>query len=399
MELECKKGIQLKKMTKPVYLDNQATTPVDPRVLKSMLPFYKQKFGNASSIHHIYGQECKKVVEQSREVLAKGLRSDKRNLIFTSGATESINLGIKGVMEKFEGAHHIITQETEHLAVLDSFKSIEKKGHEITILPVDSEGLVDPNLISESIRENTVLVSIMHANNEIGTIQRIDQIGEICHKRKVLFLVDACQSFGRLDIDVKKMKIDLLAASAHKIHGPQGIGLLYVNRKNPMMQLKMQINGGGHESGYRSGTLPVPLIVGFSKAFEICQSSRNEELEKLKVLRDRLYSGIKKKHTDVILNGSFKRRLTNNLNLCFPGIDAESIISKLKTIACSTASACSGMHLKPSHVIRALGRNSEQAFSSIRFSLGRFNTKREIDFSITEINKTIDNLKNRKYKR
>ncbi|MBC8322095.1 MAG: cysteine desulfurase [Candidatus Marinimicrobia bacterium] len=377
-----------------IYLDNNATTPLDPRVLEVMLPYYKDRFGNAASIHHRYGHEAKITVENSRKILANELNAKIREIVFTSGATESINLAIKGVCENEVGKkNHIITQSTEHKAVLDVCESMEKRGFEVTYLPVNSEGGVEPNQVKEAMRDETVLVAIMHANNEIGTIQPIKEIGEICRENSVYFLVDAAQSFGKLSIDVKELNIDLLAASAHKIYGPKGIGLLYVNQKNPRIKLKSQIEGGGHERGFRSGTLPVALIAGFGEAVKIASINREKENEYLSHLRDKMINEITANHFDTIVNGSRVNRLSNNINLCFPGIDAETLIMKMKGVACSTSSACSSANLEPSHVIKALGHNNELAHSAVRFSLGRFNTEDEIDRAITEINKTVSLMK------
>jgi len=379
-----------------IYLDNQATTPIDPAVLSAMLPYFREKFGNAASVHHAYGREGKEAVERSRRSLAESIRSQPRDIIFSSGATESINLAIKGVCNKYNSkGRHIITQQTEHKAVLDTCASIEKAGWSVTYLPVDSDGLVSPDSVLNAIGKDTVMVSIMHANNEIGTIQPLTDIGAICRKEKIFFMVDACQSFGKLDIDVDRMKIDLLAATAHKIYGPKGIGFLYARQKDPKVRLEMQMDGGGHERGFRSGTLPVPQIVGLGKAIELCLKTKDEESQRLKILRDLMLESIQEVHPDVILNGSLEQRLAHNLNLCFPGLEAESIIMKMKTIACSTGSACSSANLEPSHVIKAIGRDSEIAHSAIRFSLGRFTTKDEIHFAIQEINRTVSELKKR----
>ena len=379
-----------------IYLDNQATTPIDPAVLSAMLPYFREKFGNAASVHHAYGREGKEAVERSRRSLAESIRSQPRDIIFSSGATESINLAIKGVCNKYNSkGRHIITQQTEHKAVLDTCASIEKAGWSVTYLPVDSDGLVSPDSVLNAIEKDTVMVSIMHANNEIGTIQPLTDIGAICRKEKIFFMVDACQSFGKLDIDVDRMKIDLLAATAHKIYGPKGIGFLYARQKDPKVRLEMQMDGGGHERGFRSGTLPVPQIVGLGKAIELCLKTKDEESQRLKILRDLMLGSIQEVHPDVILNGSLEQRLAHNLNLCFPGLEAESIIMKMKTIACSTGSACSSANLEPSHVIKAIGRDSEIAHSAIRFSLGRFTTKDEIHFAIQEINRTVSELKKR----
>ena len=386
-------------MIKPIYLDYQATTPIDPDVLKTMLPFFNEKFGNASSIHHSYGMEAKEAVENSRKTLARIIGADEKEITFTSGATEAINLAIKGIIGRINQKKHIITQNTEHKAVLDTFTSIEKKGWDVTILPVDEVGLVNPESILNAITDQTVLVSIMHANNEIGTIQPVKCIGEICKKNNILFFVDACQSFGKLDINVREMNIDLLAATAHKLYGPKGIGLLYSSKKNSRVNIETQIEGGGHENGLRSGTLPVPLIVGFAKAGEISFKKQKFEYNLLGKLRNKLLDGIKNKHPDIILNGSLDTKMSHNLNLCFPNLEAETMIMRMKGVACSMGSACSSATLKPSHVIKALGIDSELAHSAIRFSVGRFTTNDDITNAINEINNTVDTLKAEKQKR
>ena len=386
-------------MIKPIYLDYQATTPIDPDVLKTMLPFFNEKFGNASSIHHSYGMEAKEAVENSRKTLARIIGADEKEITFTSGATEAINLAIKGIIGRINQKKHIITQNTEHKAVLDTFTSIEKKGWDVTILPVDEVGLVNPESILNAITDQTVLVSIMHANNEIGTIQPVKCIGEICKKNNILFFVDACQSFGKLDINVREMNIDLLAATAHKLYGPKGIGLLYSSKKNSRVNIETQIEGGGHENGLRSGTLPVPLIVGFAKAGEISFKKQKFEYNLLGKLRNKLLDGIKNKHPDIILNGSLDTKMSHNLNLCFPNLEAETMIMRMKGVACSMGSACSSATLKPSYVIKALGIDSELAHSAIRFSVGRFTTNDDISNAINEINNTVDTLKAEKQKR
>jgi len=381
-------------MNKPIYLDNQATTPLDPAVLEAMLPYLKNKFGNAASVHHIYGREGKEAVENSRKILADSINGRPRDIIFTSGATESINLAIKGVCKKYQNkGKHVVTQQTEHKAVLDTCASMEKIGWRVTYLPVNSDGIVNPNSVFDAIEKDTVLVTVMHANNEIGTIQPIAEIGAICRQENTFFMVDACQSFGKLDIDVNEMNIDLMAATAHKIYGPKGVGLLYVRQKDPKVKLEMQMDGGGHERGLRSGTLAVPQIVGFAKAVELFMDCKNEENQRLSNLRDKMLQAIKYSHPDVILNGSIDQRLAHNLNLCFPGLEAESLIMKMKDIACSTGSACSSANLEPSHVIKALGYGNELAHSAIRFSLGRFNTEEEIEIAIAEVISTVSIIK------
>mgnify|MGYP001129766081 FL=1 len=366
-------------MTNPIYLDNQATTPLDPAVLESMLPYFNNKFGNAASIHHSFGHEAKEAVEKSRKIISKELNTSASEIVFTSGATESINLAIKGVSEKLkEKGRHIITQVTEHNAVLDTCSALERRGWEITKLPVKQDGRIDPRMIEDAIRKDTVLVTIMHANNEIGVIQPVREIGDICKRHGVYFLVDASQSFAKISVDAKEINIDLLAFTAHKIYGPKGIGALFIKKKNPPVELELQMDGGGHERGFRSGTLPVALIVGFGKAVELCSRDRDAENKRLKQYRDQLIDDIMTAHTDVILNGSREQRLSNNLNLCFPGIEAETMIMNMKNIACSTGSACTSASLEPSHVIKALGYDTELAHTAIRFSLGRFNNADEI---------------------
>ena len=366
-------------MVTPVYLDNQATTPVDPDVLQAMMPFFKGNYGNAASVHHSIGRDAKDAVERSRVLLADALNARSKEIIFTSGATESINLAIKGVSEKLKAkGRHIITQVTEHNAVLDTCSSLERRGWEISKIPVQQDGVIDPKLIKKEIRKDTVLVTIMHANNEIGVIQPIKAIGDICLQYGVYFMVDASQTFAKLSIDLYKLNIDLLAFTAHKIYGPKGIGALFIKKKNPPVELELQMDGGGHERGFRSGTLPVALIAGFGKAIELCSQNRDAENKRLKQYRDRLIDDIMTAHTDVILNGSKDQRLSNNLNLCFPGLEAETLIMNMKNIACSTGSACTSSSLEPSHVITALGYDADLAHTAIRFSVGRFNNADEI---------------------
>ena len=373
-----------------IYLDNQATTPVDPRVLEVMIPYLSEQFGNAASIHHSFGRQAKEAIENSRKVLAEEINARTKEIVFTSGATESINLAIRGACEQNPDKRHIITQVTEHKAVLDTCNAMIKKGWTLTILAVDNDGRVDPSHVKDAIRDDTVLVAIMHANNEIGTIQPIAEIGKICKDTGVLFFVDACQSFGKLKIDVNALSINMLAATAHKIYGPKGIGILYIKSKNPKVEIVAQITGGGHEYGRRSGTLPVHQIVGFGKAIEICDPLENE---KMAILQKMLIDGIIKAHPSVQLNGSRENRLPNNINFCVPGVDAETLIMKMKGVACSTGSACSSANFEPSHVIKALGRNYEMAHSAVRFSIGRFNTVDEVDKAILEINESITLLK------
>ena len=377
-----------------IYHDYNSTTPVDPRVFKAMVPFFTEKFGNAASRNHPFGWEAEEAVDKARKIISRELNTTSKEIVFTSGATESINLAIKGLCEaNKEKGKHIITQVTEHKVVLDTCEAIEQRGWEVDYLTVGKDGRIDPKLVMEAIRDDTVLVSIMHANNEIGTVNPIADIGSICKSKGVIFLVDAAQSFTKLPINVEEMGIDLLAASGHKIYGPKGIGFLYVRRKNPKVNLTIQMDGGNHERGMRSGTLPVPLIVGMAKATEICSDERETENKRLKMLRDKLMMGILEGLPDTIVNGSIEYRLPHNLNVAFPNVEAESLLMGMSDIACSTGSACTSASLKPSHVIKALGISEELAHSSIRLSVGRFNTEEEIDYAIQRITTTVTKLR------
>ena len=379
---------------KRIYLDYNSTTPVDPRVVEVMIPYFTERFGNAASRNHSFGWEAEEAIDAARTTLAQELNAKNKEIVLTSGATESINLAIKGVCEaNQEKGKHIVTQVTEHKAVLDTCKTMERRGWEVIYLPVDKDGRVDPGLIRENIRANTILVVIMHANNEIGTIQPISDIGSICKTAGVFFLVDAAQSYAKIPINVEEMGIDLLAASGHKIYGPKGIGFLYIRRRNPEVSLTMQIDGGGHERGKRSGTLAVPLIIGMAKATEIYRKERDRENNRLVTLRDKLLTGILNAFPDTVINGTMEDRLPNNLNLTFPDVEAESLIMGMDGIACSTGSACTSASLEASHVIKALGVREELAHSSVRLSLGRFTTEEEISQAIKQIVKTVTRLK------
>jgi len=379
---------------KKIYLDYNSTTPVDPSVVDAMVPYFFEYFGNAASRNHVFGWEAEKAVDKARGIIAQELHATQKEIIFTSGATESINLAIKGLCEANEKkGRHIVTQVTEHKAVLDTCHTMEQRGWEVSYLPVNKDGFLDPNLVLEIIRNDTILVIIMHANNEIGTIQAISDIGTICKKRGVFFLVDAAQSYAKLPINVQEMGIDLLAASGHKIYGPKGIGFLYVRRKNPKVNLTIQIDGGNHERGLRSGTLAVPLIVGMAKATEICHTERDGENRRLTMLRDKLLTGILETFPDTVINGSKQNRLPNNLNIAFPNVEAESLIMGMNNIACSTGSACTSASLEPSHVIKALGVREELAHSSVRFSLGRFTSEEDINQTIEQIIETVSKLR------
>ncbi|MEE9167250.1 MAG: IscS subfamily cysteine desulfurase [Candidatus Neomarinimicrobiota bacterium] len=379
---------------KRVYLDYHSTTPVDPRVREAMIPYFTDKFGNAASRNHSFGWEAEEAVDRSRRTIADELNAKSKEIVFTSGATESINLAIKGLCETYERkGKHIVTQMTEHKAVLDTCEVMKRRGWEVDCLPVEKEGRVDPNRVNDAIRDETVLVSIMHANNEIGTLNPISEIGKICRDHNVFFFVDAAQSFGKLPIDIEELGIDLLAASGHKIYGPKGIGFLYVRGRHPRVNLSSQIDGGGHERGMRSGTLAVPLIVGMSMAAKVSKSERDEENRRSKTLRDRLMEGILESLPGTVVNGSMEYRLPHNLNVAFPEVEAESLLMGMGDIACSTGSACTSATLEPSHVIKALGVSEEMAHSSVRFSVGRFTTEEDIDYAITKITATVEKLR------
>ena len=362
-----------------IYLDNQATTQVDPRVLDAMMPYFKAEFGNAASRTHSFGWAAEAAVDRAREQIAELIRADARDIVFTSGATESDNLAIKGVAAvRREKGGHIITQTTEHHAVLDSCKALERRGFDVSVLPVDRYGRVEPETVSDEIGDNTVLVSVMAANNEIGTVQPLDEIGAICRERNVLFHCDAAQAVGKLPIDVQALGIDLLSISAHKLYGPKGVGALYV-RSRPRVRLVAEIDGGGHERGMRSGTLNVPGIVGLGAACELAGAEMSAEGVRLRRLRERLKTRLFDGLDDVFFNGHPEQRLDGNLNASFEGVDGESLMVGLSEIALSSGSACTSAALEPSYVLRALGVPNRLAESSIRFGIGRFNTETEID--------------------
>jgi len=368
----------------PLYLDNHATTPMDPRVLEAMLPYFVEKFGNAASRNHAFGWEAEEAVENARKQLARLIHADPKEIVFTSGATESDNLALKGVVEMYrEKGDHIITGLTEHRAVLDTAKALEtKRGIKVTYLPVDKTGLVSPDDVRQAITDKTILISIMLANNEIGTINPMKEIGKIAKEKGILLHCDATQGVGKIPVDVQEMGIDLMSFTAHKIYGPKGIGALYVRKKAPRVRIAPMIDGGGHERGMRSGTLPVPLIVGFGKACELCEQEMPTESVRLAKMRDRLQAGIMKALEEVYLNGHPTQRLPHNLNISFAYVEGESLLMGVKEIALSSGSACTSATLEPSYVLRALGVGSDLAHSSIRFGLGRFNTDEEIDYTI-----------------
>ncbi|MGH7790135.1 MAG: IscS subfamily cysteine desulfurase [Candidatus Binatia bacterium] len=374
-------------MSRVVYMDNHATTPVDPRVLEAMLPYFGERFGNAASRSHPFGWQAEEAVEQARGEIAALIRAPARDIILTSGATESDNLAIKGVLEQQrERGDHIITAATEHKAVLDPCKALQKAGlATVTVLPVGDDGLVDPDDVRAAITEHTVLISLMHANNEIGSLHPIAEIGRIAKQHGVLFHCDAAQSVGKEALDVEAMGIDLLALTAHKLYGPKGCGALYVRGKAPRVRLAPQIHGGGHERGMRSGTLNVPGAVGLGRACAIAAAEMAAERTRLLRLRERLQHGILREIDEVLLNGHPDQRLAGNLNLSFADIDGESLLAALPDVAVSSGSACSSATLEPSHVLRAIGLSDEMAHGSIRFGLGRFNTDADVDYAVERV--------------
>ncbi len=367
----------------PVYLDYAATCPVDQRVVDKMLPFFTKAFGNAASRTHAFGWEAEEAVENAREEVAKTIGADPKEITWTSGATESNNLAIKGVAEYLaEKGNHIITVNTEHKAVLDTTKFLERRGVDVTYLEVDQAGLITPQQVADAITDKTVLVSVMHGNNETGVVMPIAEIGKVCREHKVLFHTDATQTFGKLPIDVEAMHIDLLSASAHKIYGPKGIGALYVRRRKPRVRLSAQIHGGGHERGNRSGTLAVQNIVGFGEAARIAREGMVEETARIQGLRDYMKEELTSSIEHVILNGHPEHMLPGHLNLSFAYIEGESLLMALKDVALSSGSACTSASLEPSYVLRAMGLNDELAHSSLRMTIGRLTTKEEIDFVV-----------------
>jgi cysteine desulfurase len=378
----------------PIYMDNHATTPVDPRVLEEMLPYFTDKFGNSASRNHVFGWVAEEAVEQARERIAKLVGAVSKEIIFTSGATESDNLAIKGVAEMYrEKGNHIITAVTEHKAVLDSCKRLEKYGFRVTYMPVMKDGLVDLDDLKRAMDEKTILVTLMAANNEIGVLQPIAEIGKLCHERGVLFHTDATQAVGKIPIDVQKMNLDLMSISAHKMYGPKGVGALYVRRRNPRVQVSPIIDGGGHERGMRSGTLNVPGIVGLGKACAICHEEMPQESKRLSGLRDRLKDKIMGGLDEVYINGSMEHRLPNNLNISFAYVEGESLLMGINDIAVSSGSACTSATLEPSYVLKALGTGDDLAHSSIRFGLGRFNTEAEVDYVADRLIEVVKRLR------
>jgi cysteine desulfurase len=378
----------------PIYMDNHATTPVDPRVLEEMLPYFTDRFGNAASRNHSFGWAAEAGVETAREQIAKLIGATPKEIIFTSGATESDNLAIKGVAEMYkEKGNHIITAVTEHKAVLDTCKRLEKYGYRVTYLPVQKDGLVDLDDLKRAMDDKTILVTIMAANNEIGVLQPWREIGKLCHERGVLFHTDAVQAVGKVPIDVTKDNIDLASISGHKIYGPKGVGALYVRRKNPRVQISAIIDGGGHERGMRSGTLNVPGIVGLGKACAIATEEMPKESCRLAGLRNRLKDSIMSRLDEVYINGTMEHRLPGNLNISFAYVEGESLLMGINDVAVSSGSACTSATLEPSYVLKALGTGDDLAHSSIRFGIGRFNTEAEVDYVADRVVDTVQKLR------
>ncbi len=390
-------------ISRPVYLDNHATTRVDPRVVEAMLPWFSERYGNAASVSHAFGWEAKEAVDQARCTIASAIGASEREIVFTSGATESNNLAVRGVAERqTRRGNHLLSVKTEHRAVLDPIERLGRRGCEVTLLGVEqapspAAGLIDLNQLSEALRDDTLLVSVMLANNEIGVIQPLAEVVEICHHRGVLVHCDATQAVGKLPVDVKRLNVDLMSFSAHKIYGPKGVGALYVRRGSPHVRLEPQIAGGGHEGGLRSGTLNVPGIVGFARAIALCLEEMPSESPRLAELRGRLFEGLTRRLDGVSLNGpALDRpalRLAGNLNASFDYVDGEALLINLRDVAVSSGSACTSANPEPSHVLRALGLSDESTRSSLRFGLGRFNTAEEIDFAIDLVSQVVTRLR------
>ncbi len=396
-------------MKLPIYMDHHATTPVDPRVLEAMLPYFTETFGNAASRNHVFGWEAEAAVDEARHQIASAMNAADKEIVFTSGATESDDLAILGAARMYrQKGNHIVTGQTEHRAVLDTCEALQKEGFEVTYLPVDRRGRITPEELRAAMTERTILVSLMLANNEVGTIQPIAELASVCRERGVLFHTDAVQGFGKIPFDVETMHVDLASVTAHKIYGPKGVGALYVRSKNPRVRLSPIILGGGHERGLRSGTLNVPGIVGFGKAAETCMAEMETEARRLRLLRKRLYEGIVSRVEDVSLNGpplpevaedgslapgGPEERLPGNLNLSFAGVEGEALLMGLRDVAVSSGSACTSASLRPSHVLKALGVPDDLAHASIRFGLGRWNTEEEVDFTVEAVARTVKRLR------
>ena len=379
-------------MQLPIYLDYSATTPVDPRVVDAMIPWLRENFGNPASRSHSFGWTAEKAVDQAREQVAALVNCDPRELIWTSGATESINLALKGAARFYKDkGKHLVTVKTEHKATLDTMRELERDGFEVTYLDVEENGLVDFAKLEAALRPDTILVSVMYVNNEIGVIQDIAAIGELTRSRGIVFHVDAAQATGKIVVDLARVKVDLMSFSAHKTYGPKGVGALFVRRK-PRVRLEAQMHGGGHERGLRSGTLPTHQIVGMGEAFRLAREEMATDNERIRMLRDRLWAGISQTE-QVFLNGDWERRVSHNLNASFNFVEGESMIMAMKDVAVSSGSACTSASLEPSYVLRALGRSDELAHSSIRFTVGRFTTPEEIDFTIDLVTRQVARLR------
>lgn len=379
-------------MKLPIYLDYSATTPVDPRVVDKMVPYLRQNFGNPASRSHAFGWTAEQAVEQAREQVASLVNADPREIVWTSGATESINLALKGVAHFYKDkGKHLVTVKTEHKATLDTMRELEREGFSVTYMDVQSDGLLDLNAFKAALRPDTICVSVMYVNNEIGVIQDIPALGDICRSRGIVFHVDAAQATGKVVIDLASLKVDLMSFSGHKTYAPKGIGALYVRRK-PRVRLEAQMHGGGHERGLRSGTLPTHQIVGMGEAFRIAQLEMATENERIRMLRDRLWKGLSQIE-EVYVNGDLEKRVPHNLNVSFNFVEGESLIMAIKDVAVSSGSACTSASLEPSYVLRALGRSDELAHSSIRFSIGRFTTEEEVDYTIELLQRKVAKLR------
>ena len=379
-------------MRKPIYLDYSATTPVDPRVAAKMIPYLTEQFGNPASRSHSFGWESEKAVEEARAEVAKLVNCDPKELVWTSGATESINLALKGAAHFYkEKGKHLVTVRTEHKATLDTMRELEREGFEVTYLDVQQNGLLDLKQLEAALRKDTIVVSVMYVNNEIGVVQDIAAIGEICRSRGIIFHVDSAQATGKLPVDLAALKVDLMSFSAHKTYGPKGVGALFVRRK-PRVRIEAQMHGGGHERGMRSGTLPTHQIVGMGEAFRLARLEMASDNERIRMLRDRLLKGLME-IDEIYINGDLERRVPHNLNVSFNFVEGESLIMAIKDVAVSSGSACTSASLEPSYVLRALGRSDELAHSSIRFTVGRFTTEEEIDYTIDLVKRKITKLR------
>jgi len=378
----------------PIYMDYHATTPVDPRVVESMLPYFTEHFGNAASRNHPFGWEAEEAVELGRKQVAELIGANAKEIVFTSGATESDNLAIKGVAEMYrEKGNHIITCVTEHKAVIDTCKRLEKEGYRVTYLPVQKDGLVNLDDLRAAISEKTILITIMAANNEIGVVQPVAEIGAIAKEKGILFHTDAVQAVGKIPFNVNELKVDMASISAHKMYGPKGVGALYVRRRNPRVLLSPLIDGGGHERGMRSGTLNVPGIVGFGKAAELCRVEMTSDTARLKGLRDRLNKKLHDGLDEIYINGSMEHRLPHNLNISFAYVEGESLLMGINDVAVSSGSACTSASLEPSYVLKALGAGDDLAHSSIRFGLGRWTTDEEVDYVVNKLITVVTRLR------